>query len=173
VSFDPDRLVTTGAPVLVGQGVVTTIASGLVHFSLARSGTLLYAVGEGAAPPRVPRCLGFSGSEENSKIPPGSYRQIALSPDGRRAALIVLQDGKEDLWVAELSEGTLTRLTFDGDASDPVGSLEECQRLGGGASRRALLEECLGGVPTTWRRSESSGALGGVGEGPLRRPLGP
>jgi Tol biopolymer transport system component len=53
-------------------------------------------------------------------IPPAPYNELALSPDGRRVALVGGSGGVSDLWVADLARGGLTRLTFGEYVSSPV-----------------------------------------------------
>ena len=46
---------------------------------------------------------------------PGRYGFVALSPDGTRAAVNRTdpQTGNQDIWLVDLSQGTITRFTFD------------------------------------------------------------
>jgi serine/threonine-protein kinase len=50
------------------------------------------------------------------------YRHVRLSPDGKRAALGIDEGLQIDLWVLDFASGTLTRLTNDGGARNPVWS---------------------------------------------------
>ena len=50
------------------------------------------------------------------------YRHIRLSPDGKRAALGIENGFKVDLWVLDFDSGTLTPITDDGGARNPVWS---------------------------------------------------
>ena len=45
--------------------------------------------------------------------PPGEYYTPRISPDGKRVAFSRRENNNSDLWVADLSTGSFTRLTFD------------------------------------------------------------
>jgi Tol biopolymer transport system component len=86
VPFDPGAAVTRGSAVMViPPGVVGTVRWGSLGFQLAANGTLLF----------VPRNLdnklfvsvGRDGSELSLGLPPGSYGNPRISPDGRRVAV--------------------------------------------------------------------------------------
>ncbi len=86
VLFDPGTAVTRGSAVMViPSGVVGTVRWGSLGFQLAANGTLLF----------VPRNLdnklfvsvGRDGSELPLGLPPGSYGNPRISPDGRRVAV--------------------------------------------------------------------------------------
>jgi Tol biopolymer transport system component len=67
---------------------------------------------------RTGKSLGAVGS-------PAEYRDIALSPDGSRIAMSIVdaQKSREDLWVLQIARGVLSRLTFDdGIEMNPVWS---------------------------------------------------
>jgi len=114
--FDARTLQVSGTP----QPVADRVRGGL--FSVASNGTIVYRSGADATVrlswfARDGRHLGVAGT-------PGPYRQIALSPSGRRVAIqqgnagfFVEPDG--DLWLLELATGVYSRLTsdpaFDGD----------------------------------------------------------
>jgi len=65
------------------------------------------------------------GGKQTGKVgEPREIKSIAVSPDGSRAAAVVSdQNGKENLWMYDLSRGLANRFNFDsGDADDPVWS---------------------------------------------------
>ena len=45
---------------------------------------------------------------------PGVYEAPAVSPDGKRVALMVTEGGSQDIWVYDLQRDAMTRLTFGG-----------------------------------------------------------
>jgi hypothetical protein len=122
VSFDRETLEVHGKPVVVLQGVATTVASGAAHFALSPTGTLAYVPGEMSEGVRPPFWIDrASGAQEPSTIEVAPTA-LELSPDGRRAALLLSEAGSLDLWVADLERGTANRLTFTGNAQSPVWS---------------------------------------------------
>ena len=116
VGFDPDRLRLTGsAPVPVVENVNTNGVSGAANFSLAHDGSLAYIVG-GVTDGIARRSLVWvdrEGREEPLALPPRGYGRPRVSPDGSQVGLTIADPENTDVWVLELSEERLTRLTFD------------------------------------------------------------
>lgn len=114
VAFDPNRLELRGAPVAVVEHVLTVL--GNPTFSASANGTLVYVPGgigvAGAAAPRSLAWVDRQGREEPLRLPVRTYTYPRLSPDGTKVALDI-RDQENDIWVADLSRQTLTRLTFD------------------------------------------------------------
>ena len=86
VPFDPDGKATRGSAVpVIPSGVVGNVRWGSLGFQLSANGTLLF----------VPRNLdnrrfvsvARDGSERPLGLPPGSYGNPRISPDGRRVAV--------------------------------------------------------------------------------------
>ena len=113
--FDVRALRTTGDPVPIGENVAFGNASG--DFSVSSNGVLAYrsaSTGESARLLLVDR-RGVTVAEPAA---PGRYTDMALSPDGTRLALSVVDPQKSqlDLWIRDLARGVTSRLTFeDGD----------------------------------------------------------
>jgi hypothetical protein len=57
--------------------------------------------------------LNSNGKIEPLSIPPGNYLTPRLSPDGTRLAVAIIREGKQNLWVYDLSRETWTRRTSD------------------------------------------------------------
>jgi serine/threonine-protein kinase len=114
VPFDLEELAVAGEPVAVVEGVLE-MESGAASYAVARDGTLLYLQsGEAAAPEVEISWVDMSGRLEPTAIAPGPYRSLSLSPDGSRVALGsgVGSFTAGDLWVADVTTGVSTRLTF-------------------------------------------------------------
>jgi Tol biopolymer transport system component len=112
VPFDLDRLLVTGDPVPVLDGV-TFDDAGVEQFSLSADGSLVYAAGGGS--PSQARTLVWvdrQGREEPVPAPPRTFMYPRLSPDGTKVALDI-RDQDDDIWVWDVTRATLTRLTFD------------------------------------------------------------
>ena len=115
VPFDRERLEVLGSPVPVVEGV-GVVAAGLVHYAVADSGTLAYLPGGVAAGNQQLVWVDRTGAEERLPAPANDYRTVSLSPSGTRAA-VSIGSGNSDIWISELSRGTLERLTTD-EAAD-------------------------------------------------------
>ena len=120
VPFDLARLEVTGAPVPIVEGVLQSPVEGLAQFSFSNLGTLVYVPGgiqEGFTLVWVDR----QGAVEPLGAPPHPYRNVRLSPDGRRVAVTIgLGTDNADVWVYDISRHTLTRLTFEERNDHPI-----------------------------------------------------
>jgi eukaryotic-like serine/threonine-protein kinase len=108
--FDADRLNLGADPVLVLPGLEPT---GAAHYATARNGSLVYVPPRDMTPLRDIVWIDRAGREEPSGIGRRRHLRLSLSPDGTRVALVLSDQGSQDLWVHDLSHRTLTRLTFD------------------------------------------------------------
>ena len=111
--MDLGRLELTGPAVPLVDGV--SYRNSRANFDLSASGTLVYYRGTGGTNV-IPSWLYSSGKVEPLRLKPGNYLTPRVSPDGKRLALSVVAEGKQNLWVYDLSRETPTRLTF---AADP------------------------------------------------------
>jgi len=111
VAFNLGRLEVAGTPAPVLQGVVTT-NYGAAEFAVAANGSLVY----------VPGAAGGGGSQQTvvsmdrqgrasplPGVPPDSYRDVRVSPDGARLALATTTD----VWTYDFGRATRSRLTTD------------------------------------------------------------
>ncbi len=114
--FDAARLEFTGDPVAVLENVRFNQTFGLLNLSVSENGTLVYKPGWG-----VERQLTWFDREgkEISKVgQPGSYSDVVLSPDGKKAAATRNVDNNADVWVMDLDRGVPTRFTFNATLED-------------------------------------------------------
>jgi len=111
--FDAGSLQLKGEPVPVARHVATSGAIGI--FSVSGNGVLAYRTAETAeAPELIATWLDRNGKATGTAGEPGPLLQLALSPDGKRAA------GRDapafskggDIWLLDLARGARTRLTF-------------------------------------------------------------
>jgi hypothetical protein len=116
VPFDPLRLMTTGAPVAVLQGVGQTSA-GAPWFSVSRTGSLAYVStstdGRGVMLVWVDR----TGVDQPVGVSGASFTTPRLAPDGRRIAVVHGPSPDRrggDVWLHDLTRETSSRVTVDG-----------------------------------------------------------
>ena len=120
--FDVDRLEVTGPshPFLEG---VEVLGGSPAYFALSETGSLVYRPGSGVLG-GTPVWVSRDGSEE--VLDPtltGSFSSPAISPLGGRVAFQYTPvGGRTDIWIYELPQGPLSRLTFEGRNTDPFWS---------------------------------------------------
>jgi serine/threonine-protein kinase len=128
--FDLGTLKETGPSVPVIEGVRRGV-TGVVHYDVSHTGTLVYVPGS-AATALSPGGLAFadrSGTVQDIKIPPGGYNFPRASKDGKSIAFEVAQGNDSSVWVYALGAGTAARrLTMTGRNRYPVW-LPDSQRL--------------------------------------------
>ena len=149
-AFDRDARQVLGGPVPLVEGVWDApAATGAVHFSIARNGSLIYVPG-GSGERRLV-WVDRRGEEEPLATRADDYVTLHLSPDGARAVVSILDgSGNSDVWVSELARGPLTRLTSD-DAFDG-------RPLWHPDGRRVAFRSDRNGQPEVfWRAADGSG----------------
>ena len=113
VRFDLDRLeVTDPDPVPVIDGVVTQ-GSGAVDFDLALDGSLAYVSGESSAVggQNVLVWVDRQGNEAPLDLPARPYIGPRVSPDGTRLVASIFDPENTDVWIAQVTRGTIAKLT--------------------------------------------------------------
>ena len=122
VPFDLGRLKVTGAPLAVVSGVMqvarlrTGSANNMVpQISFSSSGTMAY-VPAGSRPPQSALVwVNRQGVDHPAGESRGMYFQPRLSPDGRRAAVTVVGEDHDDIWLYDLARETWSRFTSEGN----------------------------------------------------------
>ena len=115
VAFDLQRLEVVGTPAPVVDGVVTT-DHGAVDVAVAANGSLVYVPG-GAGDRQTVVSVDRQGrASPLPGLPPGSYLDVRVSPDG--AQLAVATD--TDVWTYDFARATLSRLTTHTAADSPL-----------------------------------------------------
>ena len=111
VPFDVDRLVVTGDPVLLVDGVSRTVWSGTANADISRTGALVYLPSGGTRRPvRTLVWVSRDGTEEPLAAEPRDYHSPRLSPDRTRVAIEV-RDEEDDIWIWDLTLETMVPLT--------------------------------------------------------------
>lgn len=108
-------------------------------FAASENGILLYQPGSAQAGLNM-AWFDRNGKQEGTVSTPDDYRQIELSPDGKRV-VVSMGEPLASLWVYDLTRKTRTRLTFGNENySHPVWSRDGSQiayTQGGGAANDA------------------------------------
>jgi eukaryotic-like serine/threonine-protein kinase len=168
--FDANARTLTGEPKTIAQHVAEVGGNHEFDFSVSEDGVLAYQSGN---PNSQLIWFDREGKKLNAVGERANYANIELSPDGRRAAVELLDaDGRSsDVWVLDLERDNFSRLTFEptGDGS-PIWSPDGTQivfasnRAGNGqvnvylkSSRGAgedqlLLKSDSEKYPTSWSR---------------------
>jgi serine/threonine-protein kinase len=124
VAFDADHLKVTGGAVSLVQGVdrpegVNAAAS---NYAVSAQGTLVYLAHRSSLRSLVWMNRNGAVAGAISAIPPGTYADPRISPDGGR--VLVTRDS--DIWIYDVATGRSSRLTRDGSSLmgvwDPSGS---------------------------------------------------
>jgi serine/threonine-protein kinase len=116
--FDQDRLAITGPATPLFEGVVVRPGAA-AELTVSGNGTLLYM--SGAASTQELVWVTRNGTEQ--AIDPTlrrSFGSLAISPDGTHVVVSITDDATRtiDLWVYDLRQRTLSRLTFESQLND-------------------------------------------------------
>jgi eukaryotic-like serine/threonine-protein kinase len=118
--FDVGALRLIGEPTQIGDAPGDLQTIGTNAASPSENGVLVYP-GFAAAVSHL-TWYGRDGRPQGDlPVPVGDYREIAFSPDNRQIALLRLNSSaSDDIWIADASRGTISRLTTDGDAKSSI-----------------------------------------------------
>jgi serine/threonine protein kinase len=129
--FDLRQLVLTGEPQTLSDEVLYFPTVDRAVFSVSGGRVLVTQTGKGAALSQL-TWFERGGKPVGTVGSPGSYKNLRLSPDGRRVVVDQTeQDGRNiDIWIFEPALGAKMRLTFDPSAHQtPVWSPDGRQIL--------------------------------------------
>jgi serine/threonine-protein kinase len=119
-SFDVGSLEFTGGAVSIVEGVRRARLTGAADYGFSNTGMLAFVAGGNIeVAERSLVWVDRSGREESLAAPPDIYLDPQISPDGTKVALGIWDSAEdsEDIYIWDLANETLDRLTFDG-ASD-------------------------------------------------------
>jgi eukaryotic-like serine/threonine-protein kinase len=148
--FDTQRLAVTGAAVPVVEGVLQFTTGGAAQYSFSATGSLVYVQGSGQGAQSKLVWVNRNGVEQPLAAPAHDYVAPRISPDGRRVAVGIRQQDSQ-VWLYDLSRETLTRLTFEGNANNPVWTPD--------GKRIAFDTSKEGPVNIFWQLADGSGGL--------------
>jgi serine/threonine-protein kinase len=123
VPFDLTKLAVTGSAVPIVEGVrrSTAIMGGGAHFAFSNSGSLVYVPGPISAGQQDLMLFDRKGGVEALKLPPGSYVNPRVSPDGKRVAFDTSDKKEAMVSIYALSgASSIVRLTFGGNNRYPI-----------------------------------------------------
>jgi Tol biopolymer transport system component len=112
--FDMNSLALTGSPVTVMEQVAGVQGAALGHFSVSKTGTLLFRSISGNN--RQLTWYNRQGEVGGRPGEPAPYGTMKVSPDGSKAVVVQRdprQPDNEDLWIVDLTSGASTRFTFE------------------------------------------------------------
>jgi Tol biopolymer transport system component len=119
VPFDPERLETTGSPVVLLEGIRQARSSApLIGYS--EVGSMVYVATTDVGSNTLV-WVDRGGAEQPTGASGRPYAQPRLAPDGRRV-VTALRGNAEDLWLFDFARGTSSRVTTDSSSSFPVWS---------------------------------------------------
>jgi Tol biopolymer transport system component len=146
--FDADAGELTGDPIPLADDVGAT-SVGLADFSASVNGTLAFRSGDIGGRQLLWRDR--EGREVEPLAQGQEFRSMALSPDGRRVVVDVIDDDANlDLWIHDLERGVASRFTFQPERDQvPVWSPD--------GSRIVFSSERDGGIANLWVK-DASGA---------------
>jgi serine/threonine protein kinase/Tol biopolymer transport system component len=176
VPFDLDSLATIGRPVPVVEGVrrsrsvIGSNDTGAAHFSVSRTGSLVYYPGPVTDSPDDTDLALFDrkGQVRRLELPPAPYAVPRASPDGKFVAFERSDERETSILIYELAGRTAPRqLTFGGNNRAPIWSPDGQwvafqtdregdraifrQRIEGGAAERLTTAEAgVGHMPQSW-----------------------
>ncbi len=118
LSFDAKALATRGAPIPLVSGV-SRGEGGVAHFTLSETGVMMYATGGGGGSEELVWVDRQGGTAPTDSTLRGPFYEIALSPNGRRIAMSSPDAALGNIWIKDLPNGPLQKLTLEGDNFTP------------------------------------------------------
>jgi serine/threonine-protein kinase len=110
-AFDPDRL-SLGTAVPLEERVAHSDNT-VFHYGTSASGALVYLPPQSEGSRQRLVWIDRSGRETPVSVDPRPFVRVALSPDDQRLALALEESDNADIWIADPSRNTMSRLTFE------------------------------------------------------------
>ncbi len=115
--FDARSLEFRGNAVPIAEQVAVGLG-GAAELGISPRGTFVYATGTASA--RSVVAVDRSGAVRELTTEMRTYGSPRVSPDGTRIALEISEGGSSSIWVYEIAQKTLTKLTVTGSAGRPL-----------------------------------------------------
>jgi serine/threonine-protein kinase len=148
VPIDHRKLEAAGTPVKVADGVLMSINTGFAYFDISPGGDLAYAAGPVENGERRLYWVDRQGKAEQLPLPPRSYLNPRLSPDGKQLAVEV-EGPNHDFYTYDFARGVMSRITNDGISHAPIWSPD---------GRRFVFRSWKGGMMSlAWMPADRSG----------------
>jgi serine/threonine protein kinase len=116
VAFDQDRMELAGTPVAILDGITVRRGGGGVDLAVSETGTLWYGTGSNAM--RLEVAWVTRDGKFTSAVPGwnAEFGYLALSPEGSRVAVSIVDATGEQVWVKGLAtaDAPASKLTFAG-----------------------------------------------------------
>jgi len=109
--FDPAKLSPAGPAIPIAQDVMQAGTTGFGALSASENGVLLYRSGDYKANETL-TWLDRSGRQIEVKSDAQPFTSLALSPDGKRAAVTITSQESGEIWLQDLERGLPTKFTF-------------------------------------------------------------
>ncbi len=120
-AFSTAELTLTSAPRPILRGLATADATlAGPRYAFSRTGSLIYVPGASSEIDERLHWMDAEGRLEPLPLPPAPIGALDVTPNLRRLALAVEGDRGQDLWVGDLERGALSRLSFDGQSTNPT-----------------------------------------------------
>jgi serine/threonine-protein kinase len=117
VPFNPSRLEPTGSAIPIMEGFIVR-SGGPSDFSCSLNGSLVYLGGVAIEKALVQ--VDRQGTERVLSDKLYNYHPPSLSPDDKKIAMSIPSEGEGDIWIYDIEQDTLTRLTYEGNNLYPV-----------------------------------------------------
>jgi eukaryotic-like serine/threonine-protein kinase len=116
VPFDQDRMELAGNAVALREGITVRRGGGGVDLAISKTGTLWYGMGRNAFRLEVAWLTRAGASTPVDSAWSGDFSYLALSPEGDRLAVSIVDATGEQIWVKGLSasRAPASKLTFGG-----------------------------------------------------------
>jgi len=111
--FDLDRMIARGSATPVLDGVSYSSTFGFAQLDFSRTGALVYRKNAGGE--LIAAWLDTTGEPQPYFAKPGRYLWPRLSPDGKRLAVSVMENGTPAVWIYEGQPDQITKLPTGGD----------------------------------------------------------
>ena len=120
-AFDVSGMEVVGGAVPIVEGVQRAGITGSANYGVSDTGMLAYVVGSAAtAMKRTLVWVDRNGKEEPLGAESRAYQNPRISPDGTRVALQVENGGKPDIWIWDVVNKIMTRVTFNENSMFPL-----------------------------------------------------